>query len=53
MNITESTLRIAREIRSEIVFDDDEIEEEEEDYVTDEWVSNMDAFDEKFKGLIK
>lgn len=52
MNISESTLRIAREIRSEIVFDDDEIEEEE-DYVTDEWVSNMDAFDEKFKELIK
>lgn len=50
MNITESTLRIAIEIRSEIVFDD---EIEEEDYVTDEWVTDMDAFDEKFKELIK
>ena len=49
MNITESTLRIAREIRSEIVFDDDEIEE---DYVTDEWVTDMDAFDEKFKDIL-
>ena len=50
MNITESTLRIAREIRSEIVFDDDDIEEE--DYVTDEWVTDMDAFDEKFKDIL-
>lgn len=50
MEISESTLRIAREIRSEIVFDD---EIEEEDYVTDEWVTDMDAFDEKFKELIK
>ncbi len=49
MNITESTLRIAREIRSEIVFDDDEIEE---DYVTGEWVADMDAFDEKFKDIL-
>ena len=42
MEISESTLRIAREIRSEIVFDD---EIEEEDYVTDELVTDMDAFD--------
>lgn len=53
MNITESTLRISNEIRSEIVFDDDEIDEEEENYVTDDWVTDMDAFDHKFKGLIK
>ena len=38
------------EIRSEIVFDDDEIEEE--DYVPDEWVTDMDAFDEKFKDIL-
>lgn len=52
MNITESTLRIANEIRSEIVFDDDEIDEEEENYVTDDWVTDMDAFDNK-QGLTK
>ncbi len=52
MNITESTLRIANEIRSEIVFDD-EIDEEEENYATDDWVTDMDAFDNKFKGLVK
>lgn len=53
MNITESTLRIANEIRSEIVFDDDEIDEEEENYVTDDWVTDMDAFSEKFNELVR